>query len=58
MTRCDAYGYCAELLPELLRVDEWGYPIILPAGLPVDTDVEHARDAVRSCPRKALFLEK
>ena len=33
---CDAYGYCAELLPEAISLDEWGYPIVdgkpLPAG--------------------------
>ena len=23
---CDAYGYCAELLPEAITLDEWGYP--------------------------------
>ena len=25
---CDAYGYCAELLPEAITLDEWGYPIV------------------------------
>ena len=25
---CDAYGYCAEILPEVIGLDEWGYPII------------------------------
>ncbi len=25
---CDAYGYCAELLPELVALDEWGYPVV------------------------------
>ena len=25
---CDAYGYCAELLPESITLDEWGYPIV------------------------------
>ena len=23
---CDAYGFCAELLPEAISLDEWGYP--------------------------------
>ena len=23
---CDAYGFCAELLPEAITLDEWGYP--------------------------------
>jgi ferredoxin len=25
---CDTYGYCAELLPERITLDEWGYPIV------------------------------
>ena len=25
---CDGYGHCAELLPEMLELDEWGYPIV------------------------------
>ena len=32
--RCDAYGHCAELLPELISLDEWGYPIIADAPVP------------------------
>jgi ferredoxin len=28
MLRRDAYGYCAEMLPELVEFDEWGYPIV------------------------------
>ena len=27
-TRCDGHGACAELLPELLETDEWGYPLV------------------------------
>lgn len=50
---CDAYGYCAELLPEAIVLDEWGYPIVddrpLPAGL-----IWAARRAVRDCPRRAI----
>ena len=25
---CDAYGFCAELLPERITLDEWGYPVV------------------------------
>jgi len=25
---CDAFGHCAELAPELIALDEWGYPVI------------------------------
>jgi len=53
---CDAYGYCAELLPERITLDEWGYPIV--DGAPVDPElVELARRAVAECPRRALELE-
>ena len=27
-TRCDGHGACAELLPELLTTDEWGFPLV------------------------------
>jgi len=30
--RCDGHGLCGELLPELISLDDWGYPIIK-AGL-------------------------
>jgi ferredoxin len=53
---CDAFGFCAELFPEAITLDEWGYPII--DGRPLTADVEpHARAAVIQCPRKALFIE-
>ena len=27
---CEGHGLCAELLPERIRLDEWGFPIIDP----------------------------
>lgn len=52
---CDAHGICAELLPELIRLDEWGYPLIDPAPLPVHLE-GLARRAVAACPTLALKL--
>jgi ferredoxin len=50
---CDAYGYCAELLPERITLDEWGYPII--DGTPVGAELlALARRAAAECPRRAL----
>lgn len=54
---CDAFGYCAELLPELIGADEWGYPIV--SDDPVPGRLLHlAERTVRDCPRRALSLEK
>ena len=53
--RCDGHGLCAELLPELIGLDDWGYPIIKAASVPAIL-VEHARRAVDACPVLALRL--
>lgn len=51
---CDAHGLCAELLPEVVELDEWGYPVVR------DTVPDHlldlARRAVAACPTLALSL--
>lgn len=54
--RCDGYGMCAELLPELIALDDWGYPIQRPGTVPPHL-VDHARRAVEVCPVVALRLE-
>jgi ferredoxin len=54
---CDAYGYCAELLPEEITLDEWGYPIVENQHLPAES-VASAKRAVRDCPRRAITLSK
>jgi ferredoxin len=52
---CDGRGLCAELLPEVVTRDPWGYPVV--AG-DVSADLErHAVRAVKACPRMALRLE-
>jgi ferredoxin len=52
---CTGHGVCAELLPELISVDEWGYPIVDPRPVPAALDRE-ARRAVAACPALALKL--
>ncbi len=56
---CDGFGHCAELAPDLVHLDEWGYPIIADSPIPLATRdaVDSARYAVRGCPRQALRLE-
>jgi ferredoxin len=54
---CQGHGLCAELLPELISLDEWGYPIIDPGPVPRALRRE-ARAAVAACPSLALRLRK
>jgi len=54
---CDGHGYCAELLPEHVTLDEWGYPILDGRGVARE-HVADARRAVSLCPRLALALER
>ena len=53
--RCDGRGLCAELLPELVALDEWGYPVLSAQPVPAHLD-RHARRAVSACPTLALRL--
>ena len=54
---CDGRGLCAEVLPELITLDDWGFPIItdeeVPPGLMAAAD-----EAVRLCPLLALRLDR
>ena len=52
---CDGHGVCAELFPERVTMDPWGYPIVDSKDIPVQLR-EHAERAVSSCPRLALHL--
>ena len=53
---CLGHGLCAELFPERIRLDEWGYPIIDPAKIPANLE-KHALRAADACPTLALLLE-
>ena len=53
--KCTGHGLCAELLPELIWLDEWGYPVI--EDHPLTAELEPlARRAVAACPTLALAL--
>ncbi|MER6738253.1 ferredoxin [Streptomyces puniciscabiei] len=54
---CTGQGLCAELLPELIDLDEWGYPILKDRAVP-DQLRTHARRAVAACPRLALHTDR
>ncbi len=54
---CEAHGMCAELLPERIMLDQWGYPIV--DGRPLEgEEVRHAIRAAQACPTLALLVER
>jgi ferredoxin len=56
-TACAGHGLCADLLPELIELDEWGYPILLTDTVP-DRLLRYSRRARDGCPTLALRLLK
>jgi ferredoxin len=53
--RCTGHGLCAEIAPELVSLDDWGYPIV---SDPVDPELESLAERARSaCPAMALRLD-
>lgn len=57
---CVGHGVCAELFPEGITLDDWGYPILargregeVPAHLE-----RHARRAASACPSLALKIRR
>jgi ferredoxin len=52
---CKAHGVCAELVPELITLDEWGYPLVAGGAVPREVQA-HAQRAVSACPTMALAL--
>jgi ferredoxin len=52
---CDGHGLCAELLPELVTLDDWGFPVVADREVPPGLE-PHARRAVAACPTLALAL--
>jgi ferredoxin len=54
---CDGHGLCADLFPERIRLDDWGFPIIEGGEIGPGLEV-HARRAVAACPVLALKLAR
>jgi ferredoxin len=55
--KCDGYGTCGDMVPDLIDLDDWRYPILLGDVVPGNrlTDAQRAADC---CPMKALILER
>ena len=54
---CSGHGVCAELLPELITLDEWGYPLLADEPVPARL-ARRARRTVTDCPALALLLTR
>ena len=54
---CRAHGLCQELLPEMVSLDEWGYPLVVDRDIPPEL-MAHARRAASLCPTLALRLNR
>jgi len=54
---CVAHGMCAEMLPEFIAIDPWGYPIVSDKPLPAEL-AGLARKAAAACPTLALMIIK
>jgi ferredoxin len=55
--KCDGRGLCAEILPERIRLDSWGYPIIAAGPIPNHL-MALAQRTVDDCPVLALSLRR
>jgi NADH:ubiquinone oxidoreductase subunit F (NADH-binding)/ferredoxin len=53
--RCRGHGLCASVAPEIVSLDDHGYPVIADAAVPPWL-TGTARQAVRACPALALRL--
>lgn len=55
--RCTGHGVCAQLLPDRVRLDEWGYPLLGETGTAreVVVDAQAAQLAQQWCPARALW---
>ena len=53
---CDGRGLCAEALPELVTLDDWGFPIVSGRAVPPRL-LADARATVQACPKLALRLD-
>ena len=54
---CTGHGLCAELLPELIELDDWGFPMLGDERVPQHL-LDHADRAVAACPTLALRLDR
>jgi ferredoxin len=55
---CNGFGYCAEIVPELISLDDWGFPVVNSRPIEDDKVLGLVDRAVATCPRLALLIEQ
>ena len=58
---CDGRGLCHDAAPDLIELDEWGYPLLPGGGLraPLSrAQRKSAEAATHACPVLALHIER
>lgn len=52
---CEGHGLCADWIPEMIRLDDWGFPILAPGEIPPEL-LGRAKRAAAACPVLGLKL--
>ncbi len=58
---CDGRGLCHDAAPDLIELDEWGYPLLPGGGLRAPltrAQRKSAEAATHACPVLALHIER
>jgi len=57
-TQCDGYGKCNKVLPEMFKLDEFGYAQLDDAvDVPPELEAK-VREAAEVCPSAAVIIEE
>jgi len=54
---CVGHGLCSEMFPEMIGLDDWGFPIISPDPVPRHL-AKRASRTRSACPALALRLDR
>jgi ferredoxin len=55
--KCTAFGFCAEFLPEVFDLDDWGYAWVQRPDVPA-TLAGAVWKTARSCPTGAILVDE
>lgn len=56
--KCYMSGECYYNHPELFKMDDEGYPVVLVDEITGEEAVRHAKEAIEVCPAVAIILEE